>query len=120
MEYNFKEIVKHFKITGDFVDCVRYGEGHINDTFKLTVSDNGKNVNYILQRINNKLFTDVEKLMHNIELVTDFCRENVIKNGGDPEREVLTIIRTNEGKTYYFDGENYFRVYIFIEEATTY
>lgn len=120
MEYNFTEIVKQFKIAGEYVDCNRYGEGHINDTFKLTMCENGKNVNYILQRINNKLFTDVEKLMRNIELVTDFCRENVIKNGGDPLREVLTIIRTLDDKTYYFDGTNYFRVYIFIEEATTY
>ena len=29
-------------------------------------------------------------------------------------------MRTKEGKTYYSDGKDYFRVYVFIENATTY
>ncbi len=120
MEYNFIEIIKNFKLDGEFVSCDRYGEGHINDTFKLTVSVNGQKVNYILQRINSKLFTNVEKLMQNIGLVTDFCKQSVIARGGDPLRECLTIVRTVDDKPYYFDGENYFRIYIFIEQATTY
>ena len=96
------------------MECNRYGEGHINDTFKLTVNDDGKKVNYILQRINNRLFKDVDKLMRNIELVTSFCRKSVEKRGGDPMRECLNVVPTWEGKSYYFDGKNYFRVYVFI------
>lgn len=116
----FEEIYKQFAIAGAFVSCERYGEGHINDTFRLTVNDDGKEIHYILQRINNRLFTDVGKLMHNIELVTDFCRKSVMARGGDPMRECLTLIRTKDGKAYYSDGKDYFRVYVFIENATTY
>lgn len=119
-EFDFQGIYEHFSINGDFVDCVRYGEGHINDTFKLTVNDGGKEVRYILQRINNRLFTEVDKLMRNIELVTSFCRKSVEKRGGDPMRECLNVVPTKDGKSYYFDGVNYFRVYVFIENATTY
>lgn len=119
-EFNFKEICKKFAIDGEYVDCCRYGEGHINATFKLTVKNKEKKVNYILQRINNRLFKDVEKLMHNIELVTSFCRKSVESRGGDPARECLNVIPAKEGKSYYFDGQNYFRVYVFIEGATTY
>lgn len=119
-EFDFKRIYERFSVPGEYVGCKRFGEGHINDTFRLTVNDGGKNVDYILQRINDKLFTDVEKLMRNIELVTDFCRESVIKRGGDPMRECLSVVRTHEGKTYYFDGKDYFRIYVFIEGATTY
>ena len=119
-QFDFEEIYKNFAIDGAYVGCNRYGEGHINDTFKLTVDECGKRVNYILQRINNRLFKDVDKLMRNIELVTSFCRQSVIKRGGDPMRECLNIVPTREGKSYYFDGENYFRVYVFIEGATTY
>ena len=100
--------------------CNRFGEGHINDTFKLTVDENGRKINYILQRINNRLFKDVDKLMRNIELVTSFCRQSVIKRGGDPERECLNIVPARDGKSYYYDGENYFRIEKFIENATTY
>lgn len=118
--FNFENIYKNFEIDGTFVECNRYGEGHINDTFKLTVEKEGKKVNYILQRINNRLFSDVAKLMRNIELVTAFCRQSVIRNGGDPARECLNVVPARDGKSYYFDGENYFRVYVFIEGATTY
>lgn len=119
-ELDFKRIYEQFSINGEYVECNRYGEGHINDTFKLTVNDDGKKVNYILQRINNRLFKDVDKLMRNIELVTSFCRKSVEKRGGDPMRECLNVVPTWEGKSYYFDGKNYFRVYVFIENATTY
>lgn len=119
-EFNFEEIYKNFAIDGTYVGCKRYGEGHINDTFKLTVDCNGVKVNYISQRVNNRLFKDVGKLMRNIELVTSFCRQSVIKRGGDPERECLNVVSAKDRKSYYYDGENYFRVYVFIENATTY
>ena len=119
-EYDFNNIIAHFLIDGELLDCERYGEGHINDTFRITVGQGGKSVHYILQRINHRLFTDVDKLMHNIGLVTEFCRNSVEREGGDPMRECLNIVRTREGKAYYFDGSNYFRVYVFIENATTY
>lgn len=119
-EFNFLKIYRQFMIAGEYISCERYGEGHINDTFRLTMNDGGKEIHYILQRINNRLFTDVEKLMHNIELVTEFCRRSVEARGGDPMRECLNIVRTKEGQTYYSDGTNYFRMYIFIENATTY
>lgn len=47
-EYNYDEICKQFKIEGQFVSCARYGEGHINDTFRLTMNDGGKEIHYIL------------------------------------------------------------------------
>lgn len=119
-EFDFQRIIRNFKIAGNYISCERYGEGHINDTYKVTMLEDGKEVHYILQRINNRLFTDVEKLMRNIELVTLFCRKSVEERGGDPQRECLNIVRTKDEKTYYFDGKNYFRVYVFIENATTY
>ena len=119
-EFDFENICGQFAIAGEYAACVRYGEGHINDTYKLTVRENGREVHYILQRINHRLFPEVGKLMHNIALVTDFCRKSVLARGGDPMRECLSIVRTKNGESYYFDGENYFRVYVFIEDATTY
>ena len=115
-----RKIVEQFCTEGVYESCERYGEGHINDTFKVTMAKDGKAVRYILQRINGRLFADVEKLMHNIELVTDFCRKSVLARGGDPMRECLTLIRTKEGKTYYAAEDGNWRMYVFIEGATTY
>ncbi len=118
--YDFKKVASNFKVAGEFVSCEPYGEGHINQTFLLIMNENGKNVKYILQRINSNLFTNVEKLMNNIKLVTEFAREQIAKEGGNPDRESLTVVLTKDDKAYYFDGENYFRVYIFIDDATAY
>ena len=119
-QFDYIDVLSHFALDGEPKSCVRYGEGHINDTFKVTMQEEGGEKHYILQRINHNLFQDVAKLMHNIELVTSVCRESVIKRGGDPLRECLTLIRTKDGAPYYFDGANYFRVYVFIEGATSY
>ncbi|NLK17325.1 MAG: aminoglycoside phosphotransferase family protein [Clostridiales bacterium] len=110
------EVSAKFKINGRAVSITPYGEGHINETY-LLVTDKG--FKYILQKINHRLFKDVEKLMRNIELVTAHVAEKVRQKGGDVSREVLTIVRTDEDKTYYGDDETgYFRVYIYIYNAT--
>lgn len=119
-DYDFVSLFRQFAIEGEFVSCERFGEGHINETFKLTVSVGGKAVRYVLQRINDRLFRDVAKLMHNIEQVTSFCKKSVEARGGDPMRECLNIVPARDGKSFYFDGERYFRVYVFIEGAKTY
>ena len=59
--------------------------------------------------------------MENIMGVTEFLRKKIIAEGGDPDRETLTLIYTTDGKPYYYhnDGE-YYRVYKFIENAKSY
>ena len=120
MKYDFAAIAEKFPLNGKFYSCEPYGEGHINETFLLITEEGGKQYKYILQRINSKLFTNVEKLMENICKVTEYSREKIAERGGNPDRESLTVIKTVDGKNYYFDGENYFRVYLFIDKATAY
>ena len=44
-----------------------------------------------------------------------------IENGGDPERETLTLVKSNDGLPYFVDSTGeYWRVYLFIEGATCY
>jgi Ser/Thr protein kinase RdoA (MazF antagonist) len=59
--------------------------------------------------------------MQNIEGVTRHLRKKIIAAGGDPERETLNIIPTIDGKSFYKTDEgNYWRAYVFIENAQTY
>ncbi len=120
MAYDFNEIIKQFKLSGELLSCERYGEGHINETYLVTVLDQGKKVNYILQKINSNLFKDVDKLMNNIMLVTEFNRERILKRGGNPDRESLSIVYALDGKPYYHGQDGYFRVYKFITGAKAY
>lgn len=121
MAYNFEKIVSNFAVTGKLVSCERYGEGHINETYLAVLDNDGTHANYILQKINGNLFKDVDKLMNNIRLVTEFNRKIIAQRGGNPDRESLTIVYTNDGKTYYRDEcGNSFRMYIFITDAVAY
>ena len=92
-----------------------YGDGHINHTY-LT-----KSKQYILQRINTKVFVHPKELMENITNVTEHVRAKIVAEGGDPDRETLTVIPTLDGKSYYTDDNgDCYRVYKFIGDTNCY
>lgn len=112
------EVVLQFKLEGKVLEVSPYGSGHINDTFRV-VCEGGHL--YILQRMNHEIFTQPIKLMKNILGVTNFLRNKIVENGGDPERETLNVIPTIDDKPYFVDSIGcYWRVYKFITDATTY
>ena len=113
MNYSLAEIVRNFSID---VSVESYGNGHINDTY---IADSEPK--YILQRINHAIFKNPEQVMSNILGVTEFLREKIIAEGGDPNRETLTVIKTVDGKSYYkTEDGNYFRMYNYVEDAVSY
>ena len=104
------EIVKLFAIKGNVKEIKPLGNGLINDT--LLVKTDGPD-DYVLQRINNAIFQDVELLQHNIDCATAHIRRK--------GQMSLTFIPCKEtGKTYWTDGKEYWRVSIFIKNAFTY
>ena len=110
-----EEALAAFTHVGNFVSCERFGSGHINETY-LAVADTGKR--YILQRINNAIFTDLKGIMGNILAVSEHIREIVKNEGGDPERATLRFLYTNWGKRYYRDSNNDgWRMYEFVEDT---
>ncbi len=113
-----KEILSQFQVTGDMKSVEPYGSGHINHTFLAKTEDGAK---YILQGINTSIFQDVEGLMENVLNVTAYLRKEIIRTGGDPARETLNVILTQDGKSYYTDPDGAkWRVYEFIEGARTF
>lgn len=121
MAYDIKKIASAFDLRGTFLSAAPYGSGHINDTYKVDVEQGGCPVSYILQRINNNVFPNVEKLMENISRVTSHLRTKIIARNGNPTRETLTLIPTVDGKSYCQDENgNFWRAYIFICNARTY
>ena len=98
------EAIKNFDFKGTLVDFRPFGNGHINDTYMVRFRFEGKIRKYIIQRINSNVFKNPEGVMSNILGVTAFLREEVIKNGGDPERETINIIKTKDKKGFHIDG----------------
>ncbi len=116
-----QKVLSNFAIDGQFVSCEPYGSGLINRTYVAVYNTSLGRKRYILQKINSKLFTNVDGLMNNIKLVTEFNRDEIEKRGGDPLRESLTLVCANDGKPYYkTENDEYYRVYVFIEDAIGY
>lgn len=117
----FSDILFNFAIDGEFVSCEPYGSGLINRTYVAVYNEGGRRVRYIVQRINTNLFKNVDGLMNNIKLVTEFNRAEIMKRGGDPDRESLTLVPTKNGGTYFRTEEgDCYRIYVFIENAKGY
>ena len=116
-----REAIDGFKLHGELKECIRYGSGHINDTYRLTYETSQGTKRYILQRMSRNIFKKPVELMENISGVTSWLRKKIIENGGDPERETLTLVKSNDGLPYFVDSTGeYWRVYLFIEGATCY
>lgn len=115
----YQEILSHFPLEGAIGTIEPFGNGHINDTLKVTNKDN--EIVYILQRINHHIFTNVDMLQGNIDKVTKHIRKKLEGRGEkDIDRRVLTFLPTKDGKLYYSDGENYWRVCLFIPQSRSF
>lgn len=121
-EPDFPTVVTYFKFEGEFIKAEPYGFGHINDTYAAYFRlDDGRVHRYIMQRINHFVFKRPEELMSNISAVTSHLRKKILARGGDPDRETLTLIPTQNGEIFHHtETGNFWRAYIFIEDALTY
>ncbi|MFA5819812.1 MAG: aminoglycoside phosphotransferase family protein [Bacteroidales bacterium] len=121
MGFNLKEIYDYFVTDGTFLNGEPYGSGHIHDTFRIVTVEKDKD-DYILQRLNNKIFKNIPELQHNIERVTVHLRNKLkVVPGSDIKRECLSLIPSRDGKSWIIDKEgNYWRMYIFISNHRSY
>lgn len=111
-----------FQFDGRFLCAEPVRGGHIHDSFALWFERPGEPPHrYFVQRINQAVFGDSRRLMGNIQLVTTHLRKKIAADGGDPQRETLTLIPTHQGQPYWAasTGESW-RALVFIEGAQTY
>lgn len=120
MDEKIYEITKHFPFEGTLCECNYLDVGLINSTYLLTFKSGNNHKKYILQKINTSVFTKPEELMSNIFGITEFLKVKIAENGGDPERETLSFIKTNDGKNYYIDEDGAcWRSYHYIDYTFT-
>lgn len=117
---NLSDIMDHFPIEGTISEIKPLGAGLINDSYRVVTREKDQ-PDYVLQRINHAIFQNVEMLQENIEAVTSHIRKKLEeKKEEDIDRKVLRFIKAKDGKRYYYDGESYWRIMVFIPRARTY
>lgn len=94
------------------------GNGLINSTFLITTPTGER---FVLQRINTNVFPNVDDLQDNIDRVTAHIRTKLAERGiTDIDRHCLRFLpSTDTGKTYHFDGSDYWRVMVYIADSVT-
>ncbi|WP_020614198.1 phosphotransferase enzyme family protein [Sediminispirochaeta bajacaliforniensis] len=115
-------VCANFRILGDFVEAHSYGNGHINDTYAVSVDQAGRPLRYILQRINSHVFHEPIKLMENVHRICVESQKRLQEVGRpDASRRSLTTVLSRDGKAYSCDDEGeIWRLYLFIEGAVGY
>lgn len=108
MDQTLLKIANNFSLKGNVVSITPFGNGHINKTYLVTTSDR----KYILQKINNNVFQNVDYLMNNLIRVTEHLLEKGIFT--------IKFRPTYDGKLYYKDGNDYYRMYKLIDETYCY
>lgn len=99
-----------------------FGAGHINSTYAVYMpGEKGDELSYVLQRVNSSVFRDPAGVMDNIFGVTQYLRNVIRREGGDPDRETLSYIKTKNGCSYFEDSEGEpWRCYNYIPDSVCY
>ena len=113
------EVLSAYDFPATLMGAVRYGQGHINDTFCVICQpQEGDAIRYILQGLSSAAFPHPEEPMENFIGITSYLRQKVISQGGDPQRETLSLVMTRDGKPFYTDGSGkVWRLTPFIENT---
>lgn len=113
----------HFAIAGKF----QYGEelcnGHINTTYRACYrTEDGSEDQYILQRINDRVFKDPAQVMRNVEKVTRHIKWKILRRRRDAAGQTLTLYPARGGRNYIVLPEDggMWRCYNNIEGTHTY
>lgn len=119
---NVLEIIESFRFAGDIYEIKeRFGDGHINNTYRLTMQRaDGTFDKYIVQRFNRLAFPRPDLVMANSMAVTSFLRRKIEAEGGNPLRETLNFCMNSDGKPYAVDHDGeYWRAYTFVDNAVS-
>jgi hypothetical protein len=118
----WQSITRCFEIDGELVDVEHVRSGHIHDTF-LARYRRGADEDFRLvhQRLNGRVFRDLEALMQNVVRVTGHLRTKLLRRGvPDLGRRCLSLVPARNGRPLYIDAEGRpWRTYLAIEGART-
>ena len=118
-EIYLPEVLDAFDFGAPVVGAIRFGQGHINDTFVVhTQPEDASCRRFILQRMSAAAFKRPDQLMENITGVTEYLGREILSRGGDRDREALRVLQPKNGEPYYTDRDGgAWRVYPFVEDT---
>jgi len=121
IESTLRQVCKAFRIPGEIVEYRALTSGNINSTYYVMCQDGQEKKDYLVQCVNAYVFKNPERVMHNIELVTEHIRRKNAIQGITGRRTRLHFHHTAEGRNYYVlkEGE-FWRLSNFIADSVSF
>jgi Phosphotransferase enzyme family len=113
-------IASRFAIDGDLLRLESYHRGHIHDTFVSEWREPYGIRRYLHQRMNDRVFRDIESLMHNVAVVTRHLERRQMRDSAGPAFHTLQLVAPRGGGAYLDDPSGRWRTYRFIENTETF
>jgi hypothetical protein len=113
--------VDAFQLKGKLVNIRCQHSGNINDTYVAETDFFGEQREYIVQRVNHKVFSSPDTVAENVCKVTDHIEKKLrASNTEDFRRKVMRYYRKTDGSYYHVtpDG-NYWRVLSYVYGAVS-
>lgn len=111
---NLQSIVQQFSIEAQVKEIKPWGKGHINDTYKVS-TELDEACDYVLQRVNTQVFTNVNALLENAEIIDQYLKITLPN-----EQLIAPNIPAKDQKNYIRYSGNVWRMYAFIDDSVSY
>lgn len=113
MDEKLREVSAVFRLPGTYLSYESIQVGIVNRTYKVNFRlDDGTEKSFLVQNVNTYAFRNPVGLMNNIDLVTEHIRAKC------PNKLSLHFHHTQDRKTYWLDGSNFWRVMNYIPSVT--
>jgi Ser/Thr protein kinase RdoA (MazF antagonist) len=103
------DVLQKFGLQASDFKSNRIGSGHIHETYRLSGS-----ADYVLQRVNNKIFKHPETIASNLRIAAAFLKKNY------PAYPFLSALNARDGADLVYDSEGFpWRLFPFIANTYT-
>lgn len=113
IDQKLEQVCRVFCIEGDYVGHELIQVGNVNKTYQVKfVLPDGTNKSFLVQNVNTYVFKNPVQVMENIDKVTEHIRAK------RPGQVALHFHHTSDRKTYFADGEDFWRMTNYIPSIT--
>jgi hypothetical protein len=117
IEKKFEKLMELYGITGKIKEYSPITNGHINETYYVSV-ESGPQVNpYVFQKVNTYVFKQPVAVMNNIMMIDNFIKNNQKKSAC----KIVTFLTNEKYQNYTtIEGDEFWRLCIFEENTVTF
>ena len=118
---SIEKICRKFQIEGNYILSEQIACGHINTTYRVSFEKDGETKDFILQKINLRVFKNPREMMRNVIAVLEHIRPKLTEAEIKGNRSLLQYKKTVAGNYYFYTAKNdFWRCCQYVENSVTY